>query len=103
MNLAPRRAMLFAVGGSTLLTTGRIAKPPRPANADGTYCFRIGKRCRPTLRRTLTPIPSERVDVAFVEMIGRVWAWGSTSRLELGDVAECRQRASSLRLVADIE
>lgn len=62
MNLARRRTILFAVGGSALLTTGCMTKPRRPANADGTYCFRIGKIDRPTLTCTPTPIPSEQAE-----------------------------------------
>jgi len=62
MNLARRRALLFAVGGSALLTAGSMTKPLRPANADGTYCFRIGKSYRPTLTCTPTAIPSESIE-----------------------------------------
>ncbi|MBN9206148.1 hypothetical protein [Methylibium petroleiphilum] len=62
MNLARRRAMLFVVGGSALLTAGCMTKPLRPANADGSYCFRIGKSYRRTLTCTSTPIPSEQIE-----------------------------------------
>lgn len=179
MNLVRRRALLFALGGSALLTAGCMTKPLRPANADGTYCFRIGKSYRPTLTCTPTAIPSESIEidakrfeptpgkltvylvrkrwgdgrnvvrvtsdgaaavdtvpesfarwrlpagshrlsvtwpegsasldvagaageVVFVEVIGSVWTWGSNYRLERGDAAESRQRAMSLRLVADV-
>jgi len=179
MNLARRRALLFAVGGSAFLTAGCMTKPMRPANADGTYCFRIGKSYRPKLTCTPSAIPSESIEadarrfepapgkltvylvrkrwgdaknvvrvsndgassvdtvpesfarwrlpagshrlavtwpegsaalditgaageVVFVEVIGSVWAWGSNYRLERGDPAESRQRAKSLRLVADV-
>jgi hypothetical protein len=179
MNLNRRRSILLAVGGSTLLMAGCMTKPLRPANADGTYCFRIGRSYRPTLTCTPKPIPSAQVEadakrfeptpgkltvylvrkrwgdgiallrvsadgvpavdmvpesfarwrlpagnrrltvswpegsadlditggageVIFVEVIGRVWAWGSNFRLEGGDAAESRQRALPLRLVADI-
>lgn len=179
MNLARRRALLFALGGSALLTAGCMTKPLRPANADGTYCFRIGKSYRPTLTCTAAAIPSESIEadakrfesapgkltvylvrkrwgdgrnvvkvnidgasaidtvpesfarwrlpagshrlavtwpegsatldiagaageVVFVEVIGSVWVWGSNYRLERGDAAESRQRAMSLRLVADV-
>ena len=178
--IARRRALLFAVGGSALLTTGCMTKPLRPANADGTYCFRTGKSYRPKLTCTPTPIPAGSIEadakrfeptpgkltvyvvrkrwgdasnvvrissgassavdtvpesfarwrlpagshrlavtwpegsatldiagaageVIFVEVIGRVWVWGSNYRLERGDAAESRQRAMSLRLVADVE
>lgn len=179
MNLARRRALLIAVGGSALLTAGCMTKPMRPANADGTYCFRIGKSYRPKLTCTPAPIPSEAVEadakrfeatpgkltvyvvrkrwgdtenvlrvssasaaavdtvpesfarwrlpagshhltvtwpegsasldvagaageVIFVEVVGKVWVWGSNYRLERGDAAESRQRAAPLRLVADV-
>lgn len=62
MNLARRRAMLFLVGSSALLTAGCMTKPLRPANADGSYCFRIGKSYRPTLTCTSAPIPSEQIE-----------------------------------------
>lgn len=62
MNFSRRRALLFAVGGSTLLTAGCMTKPLRAANADGTYCFRIGKSYRPTLTCTPAPIPSEAIE-----------------------------------------
>lgn len=62
MNLVRRRALLFAVGGSALLTAGCMTKPMRPANADGTYCFRIGKSYRPTLTCTPSAIPSESIE-----------------------------------------
>jgi len=178
MNLARRRALLLAAVGPALLTAGCMTKPLRPARADGTYCFRIGKSYRPTLTCTPTPIPSEAIEadakrfapapekltvyvvrkrwgdaanvvrissdgvpaidtvpasfarwrlpagnrrltvtwpegsasldiagaageVIFVEVVGSVWAWGSTYRLERGDAADSRQRAATLRLVAD--
>jgi hypothetical protein len=173
-----RRLMVLAVGGVGLMATGCMTKPPRPANADGTYCFRIGKRYRPVLTCTPTPIPPEQVeadakrfeptpgrltvyvvrkrwgdtknvvriggddaaadtvpysfvrwrlaagshrltatwsegsvsldvtgtagDVVYVEVIGTVWAWGSSYRLERGDATESRRRAAALRLVADV-
>ncbi len=62
MNLNRRRTVLFVVGGSTLLTAGCMTKPLRPANADGTYCYRIGKSYRPTLTCMPAPIPSEQVE-----------------------------------------
>ena len=42
-------------------------------------------------------------DVRVVELVGSVWAWGSTYRLEHGDVAEGRSRVARLRLVADVQ
>lgn len=41
-------------------------------------------------------------EVVFVELIGSVWSWGSTYRLESGNPEESRVRALGLRLVADI-
>ena len=64
MNLSRRRTLLFAAGSSALLSTGCMTKPLRPANADGTYCFGVGKSYRPTLTCTPTPIPSEAVEAA---------------------------------------
>lgn len=179
MSFTRRRTLLFFVGGSAVLTAGCMTKPLRPANADGTYCFRIGKSYRPKLTCTPTPIPSAQTEaeakrfqptpgkltvylvrkrwgdsqnvvrvsggsgtavdtvpesfarwrlpagshrltvtwpegtasldlagaageVVFVEVVGSVWAWGSTYRLERGDAADSRQRATPLRLVADV-
>lgn len=156
-----------------------MTKPLRPANADGVYCFRIGKSYRPALTCTPAPIPSAAIEtdakrfepvpgrltvyllrkrwgdtqnvvrvsadgvgavdtvpetfarwrlpagshrltvtwpggkdglevtgaageVVFVEVIGSVWAWGSSYRLEHGDAGQSRQRAMRLRLVADV-
>ncbi|MBK8064712.1 MAG: hypothetical protein IPK29_12110 [Betaproteobacteria bacterium] len=62
MKPSRRRALLFAAGSSALLTAGCMTKPLRPANADGTYCYRIGRSYRPTLTCTPTPIPSEAVE-----------------------------------------
>ncbi len=41
-------------------------------------------------------------EVVFVAFIGSVWVWSSNYRLERGDAAESRQRAMSLRLVAEV-
>lgn len=53
-----RRRLLLALGGSALLSAGCMTKPLRPANADGTYCFRTGKSYRPVLTCTTAPIPA---------------------------------------------
>lgn len=42
-------------------------------------------------------------DVRVVELVGSVWSWGSTYRLDHGDVAEGRNRVARLRLVADVQ
>ncbi|MCW5631960.1 MAG: hypothetical protein KIT17_01355 [Rubrivivax sp.] len=39
-----------------------MSKPLRPANADGTYCFRIGNSLRGRLTCTPRPIPSDAVE-----------------------------------------
>lgn len=178
MKLNRRTLLVTALGGTALLTTGCMTKPLRPANPDGTYCFRIGRSYRPRLTCTSAPIPNAQVeaevkrfeadpgrltiylvrkrwgdtqnvvrvasesgiavdtvpesfarwklpagrhaltavwpegkasldvsgqagDVVFVEVIGSVWAWGSTYRLEVGEPADSRQRLTPLRLIAD--
>lgn len=57
-----RRALLFTLSGTAVLTAGCMTKPLRPANADGTYCFRIGKSYRPKLTCTPSPIPTAQVE-----------------------------------------
>ncbi len=42
-------------------------------------------------------------EVRVVELVGSVWSWGSTYRLDHGDVAEGRNRVARLRLVADVQ
>lgn len=42
-------------------------------------------------------------ELLFIELIGSVWAWGSTYRLERGVPAQARSRVARLRLVADVE
>lgn len=42
---------------------GGCASPPaRPAEANGTYCYRIGKSYRQTLTCTAPPVPSEATE-----------------------------------------
>lgn len=41
-------------------------------------------------------------EVKLVELVGSVWAWGSTYRLDSGDAAELRTRVAPLRMVADV-
>ena len=62
LKLTRRHALIFSLGGSAPLTAGCMTKPLRAANADGTYCFRIGRSYRPTLTCTPAPIPSEQVE-----------------------------------------
>ncbi|MBN8486938.1 hypothetical protein KAK06_02125 [Ideonella sp. 4Y11] len=178
--LVHRRSLLtglLAVGLVPL--AGCMSKPVRPANADGTYCYAVGRSLSRKLTCTTAPIPSQQVEaeakrfeatpglltvyvvrkrwgdarnvvrltvdrdpavatvpesfvrlrlkpgahqmvaewdegraalditgkageVVFVELIGSVWSWGSSYRLESGNPAESRARALGLRLVADI-
>ena len=90
MELTRRRVLLFALGGATLLTAGCMTKPLRPANADGTYCFRIGKSYRPTLTCTLARIPSEAIEAdakRFESTTGKLTVylvrmrWGDTKNV----------------------
>ena len=174
-----RRGVLGLLGAGALLSAGCMTKPMLPPNADGTYCFAIGKWYQRKLTCTTSPIPSEQVEAAakrfeavpgmltvyvvrkrwadtanvvrltpdnssaivtvpeslvrlrlkpgshslaadwdegrasleiagaagevlFVELVGSVWVWGSTYRLERGDPTEARARALPLRLVADV-
>ena len=48
-------------------------------------------------------VTGEAGDVRVVELVGSVWTWGSTYRLEHGDMAEGRTRVARLRLVADVQ
>lgn len=63
MNLARRRAMLFALGSSALLA-GCMTTSQQPANPDGGYCYRDfnSQTKRITLTCMPTPIPSKQVD-----------------------------------------
>lgn len=180
MHKLSRRGVLCLLGAGALLSAGCMTKPMLPPNADGTYCFAVGKWYHRTLTCTTSPIPSEQVEAAakrfeaapgmltvyivrkrwgdaanqvrltvdggepmvmtpesfvrlrmrpgshtitavwsegstelavtgaagemrVVELVGSVWAWGSTYRLEHGDAAKGRSRVSRLRLVADLQ
>ena len=52
--------------------------------------------------RTAIEINGAAGQVAFVELVGSIWFWGSQYRLERGDPESSRTRASRLRLVADV-
>lgn len=41
-------------------------------------------------------------DIRFVELVGSVWAWSTSYRLEAGQPEEAMQRVRSIRLVADV-
>lgn len=62
MNSCRRRIIRGSLGVGALLSAGCMTKPMRPANPDGTYCFRIGKNPRPKLICTPSPIPSEQAE-----------------------------------------
>lgn len=63
MKSALRSALLvITLGATVFVATGCATRPLRPANADGTYCFRIGKSYRPTLTCTSASIPSEAIE-----------------------------------------
>ena len=62
MSFDRRKLLAAGLGGTALLTTGCMTKPLRPANADGTYCYRIGKSYRPKLTCTPGPVPSAQVE-----------------------------------------
>ena len=51
---------------------------------------------------TALEVTGKAGEVVFVELIGSVWSWGSSYRLEQGSAAASRERALGLRLVADI-
>lgn len=57
-----RRAALIALGSCTLLLAACASKPIRPANADGTWCHRVGKAPRYKLTCTSAPVPPPTVD-----------------------------------------
>jgi hypothetical protein len=59
---AGRRAALIALGAGTLLLAACVSKPVRPANADGTWCHRVGKAPRYKLTCTSAPVPPPTVE-----------------------------------------
>ena len=63
--LPQRRNLLIGLAAVGLVPlAGCMTKPVRPANADGTYCFAIGKSYSRKLTCTTAPIPSEQVETA---------------------------------------
>jgi hypothetical protein len=54
------RAWWMAV---TLLLGGCMTKPPHLVEADGTYCYRIGKSSRRTVTCTTAPVPLASVEL----------------------------------------
>ena len=59
---AGRRAALIALGSGTLLLAACVSKPVRPADADGTWCHRVGKAPRYKLTCTSAPVPPPTVE-----------------------------------------
>lgn len=57
-----RTAALAALGFSTILLAGCALKAPRPVEADGTYCFRIGRTYRQTVTCTTAAVPSAEIE-----------------------------------------
>lgn len=53
-----RRILVASCGVAVVPLAGCMTKPPRPANADGSYCFRIGKTYRQKLTCTAEPVPT---------------------------------------------
>lgn len=60
--LSRRSTLLATAAGAIVLLSGCATKPPHAANADGTYCYRIGKIGRQKLTCTVVPVPSPSVE-----------------------------------------
>ena len=60
--LPQRRTLLIGLAAVGLVPlAGCMTNPLRPANADGTYCYRIGKSYRSKLTCTPTAVPTDAV------------------------------------------
>lgn len=57
-----RRVALIALGSGALFLTACVSKPVRQANADGTWCHRVGKAPRYKLTCTSAPVPPPAVE-----------------------------------------
>jgi len=58
-----RRILLIGLAAAGLVPlAGCMTRPVRSVNADGTYCYRIGKSYRPTLTCTPTAVPTDAVE-----------------------------------------
>lgn len=58
-----RRTLLIGLATAGLVPlSGCMSKPPRPINADGTYCYSVGKRPRHKLTCTPEAVPSAGVE-----------------------------------------
>lgn len=59
-----RLAALISAGTVFVLLSGCMTPPARPVEADGTYCYRIGKSNRQKLTCTAVQVPSEAVEAS---------------------------------------
>lgn len=57
-----RRLMVIGLLSAMLPSTGCMTKPLRPVNADGTYCYRIGKPWRRYVTCTSQQVPSDAAE-----------------------------------------
>jgi hypothetical protein len=61
--MTTHRLLASSLLGITLLAlAGCMTQPARPLNADGTYCFKIGKSYRPTVTCTTEAAPPAAVE-----------------------------------------
>lgn len=49
-----------------------------------------------------TEVQGAAGEIRFVELVGTVWAWGSSYRFEAGQPEKSMERVRSIRLVADV-
>lgn len=63
MSFDRRNLLAAASGGTARLATRCMTKALRSPNADGTYCYRIGKSYRPKLTGTPGPVHSAAVEL----------------------------------------
>lgn len=59
-----RLAALISAGTVAVLLSGCMTPPARPVEADGTYCYRIGKSNRQKLTCTTAQVPSTAVEAS---------------------------------------
>ncbi len=63
MSFDRSKLLAAASGGTARLATRCMTKALRSPNADGTYCYRIGKSSRSKLTGTPVPVPSAAVEL----------------------------------------
>lgn len=61
MNLK-RKVAIPVLALAALPLAGCVVKPLRSVEADGTYCFRIGRTFNPTVTCTAAPVPSAEIE-----------------------------------------